>query len=824
MKPSDASPSDVSAGPSGDEARYRDLLDRLPETVFEFDLDGRFVYVNRTGLSAFGYTEDDLARGLSVLEMVVPQERVRLRANMARRMAGGKPEGLSYTALRKDGTTFPALVHASVLYRDGHPAGMQGQLIDISERVRGEDDLRRRIALEQIIMRTSNRMVAALAPDELDTCIHQALEEIGRFLAVDRSYVFLFSADGTHMDNTHEWAAEGVSRERPQLQQVPVEQAFPWFNRELRRQHVVPVPSVTELPEEARSEREEFQREGIQSLLCVAMVHRNNLGGFLGLDAVRGQRTFSDDEVALLRVVGAMFMGAIERQRAERALQESEHKYKTLVETTATGFVIIDDRGRVLDANAEYVRMTGRRSLSDIRGHDVLEWTAKHDVERNRRAVDTCLGKGFIRDLQVDYVRPDESIVPVLINATVVDIADKRQIITIIRDMSDRKRLEEEILRSEKLRSVGVLAGGIAHDFNNILTAILGSVSLLQAILHADTQALEHLDEVEKASRRARDLTRQLLTFSRGGEPIKRPFAADPLIRESVTLALRGRASAAEFDLEPELPPIDGDEGQVAQVIRNLVINASQAMEGGGTVHITARACTLRDDDVHGLSSGRFVVITVRDQGLGIPEEHRSRIFDPYFTTKRDGRGLGLAVSHSIVSGHGGAIVVKSQKGQGSAFIVYLPGAKDSYMTPAPVASPLAQGTGRVLVMDDEEAVRQVAGKILAMLGYQVSFARDGREAVAVWEQAATAGTPFDAVIMDLTVPGGMGGLEAMRALLARDPTAKGIVSSGYSQDPVMANHRAFGFREVLVKPYSVVEVSRAIAGAMADGDGKHSE
>jgi CheY-like chemotaxis protein len=237
-------------------------------------------------------------------------------------------------------------------------------------------------------------------------------------------------------------------------------------------------------------------------------------------------------------------------------------------------------------------------------------------------------------------------------------------------------------------------------------------------------------------------------------------------------------------------------------------------------VHITAHACSLRDGEVHGLSSGRFVVLTVSDQGPGIPEEHRSRIFDPYFTTKRDGRGLGLAVSHSIVSGHGGAIVVKSQKGQGTSFTVYLPSAKDLYMTPAPISATLARGTGKVLVMDDEEPVRQVAGKILSMLGYQVTCACDGREAITVWERAAASGAPFDAVIMDLTVPGGMGGLEAMRELLARDPKAKGIVSSGYSHDPVMANHRAFGFREVLVKPYSVADVSRAIVAAMADGEG----
>jgi PAS domain S-box-containing protein len=804
------------ASPSGDETQYRDLLDRLPQTVFEFDMDGRFVYVNRTGLAAFGYTENEFAAGLSVLDMVVPHERARLRANMARRIAGGQPEGFQYTALRKDGSTFPALVHTIVVHRDNRPAGMQGYLIDISERVRGEDALRRRIDLEQVIMRISSRLVAERTSAELDACVDQALEEIGRFLDADRSYVFLRSPDGTLMDNTHEWVAEGVSPERERLQRLPVERAFPWFAHALAQDLVVTVPRVADLPDTARAERVEFERQGIQSLICVAMVQGNQLNGFLGLDAVRREHAWPDDEIALLRVVGEMLMRAIERHRAEQALQESERKYKTLVETTATGFVISDAHGQVLDANAEYVRMTGRASLADIRGHSVAEWIASHDQARSAKEAEACMRRGYVRDLQIDFARPDGTLVPVLINAATVEVEGQRQIITIIRDMTDRKRLEEELLRSEKLRSVGVLAGGIAHDFNNILTAILGNISLLRAILGSHPTAGEHLDEVDKASRRARELTRQLLTFSHGGEPIRRPFPAEPLVRESVTLALRGRASAASIEVAPGLPSIDGDEDQVAQVIRNLVINASQAMDGRGTVRLIVRTCTPRDGEVPGLSAGNYVSIAVGDHGVGIPEEDRSRIFDPYFTTKNDGRGLGLAVSHSIVAGHGGTITVKSAKGQGATFTIYLPTASEAAPTPVRTPPPLALGTGRVLVMDDEESVRQIAGKILTILGYQVVLARDGHEAIAAWKSAQVSNQPFDVVIMDLTIPGGMGGQEAMRELRALDPTVQGIVSSGYSQDPVMANYREHGFCEVLAKPYGVAEVSRALAQVMS--------
>jgi PAS domain S-box-containing protein len=798
--------------PSGDDTKFQDLLDRLPQTVFEFNLEGRFVYVNRTGLERFGYTEKDLAQGISVLSTVIPEERDHLRANIARRVGGGPTEGFQYTAQRKDGATFPALVHTTVVTKDGRPCGVQGYLVDISERVRAENALRRRVALEQLIMHASTRLVAELAPGELDARIDDALAEIGRFLNVDRSYVFLFSPDGAFMDNTHEWVADGISVERDNLKHLPVESAFPWFVRELRQRLAVPVPVVADLPPEAAAEKAEFERAGIRSLICVAMVHGGVVGGFLGLDAVRDQRNWSEDEISLLRVMGEILMGAIARRRAEQALQDSERKYKTLVETTATGFVIIDDQGKVLDANAEYVRMSGHRTLQEIRGRTVVDWTADHDHARNAEAVATCMQIGFVRDLQIDYAHTDGTMLPVLINATVTEVEGEKRIIALIRDISDRKRLEEEILRSEKLRSVGVLAGGIAHDFNNILTAILGNISLLRATLAVDESAGEHLDEVEKASQRARELTRQLLTFSRGGDPVRKPFHPEPLIRESTTLALRGRASACDFKIASGLFPIDGDEGQIGQVLRNLVINASQAMNGSGTVVVSAQNRRVHDGDVHTLAAGPCVVISIADSGAGISEEHRLRIFDPYFTTKRDGRGLGLAVSHSVVANHRGAITVDSQVGHGSVFSVYLPAAEGDAIMPHGAAAEIVHGRGRILIMDDEESVRQIAGKIVRALGYEAAFARDGREAIDGWRQANAKGQPFDVAIMDLTVPGGMGGREAMRELLALDPEAKAVVSSGYCQDPVMANFRDYGFRDILAKPYNVLDVSRALS------------
>jgi PAS domain S-box-containing protein len=388
----------------------------------------------------------------------------------------------------------------------------------------------------------------------------------------------------------------------------------------------------------------------------------------------------------------------------------------------------------------------------------------------------------------------------------------KPAMISFLSDITERKRATEELLRSEKLRSVGVLAGGIAHDFNNILTAILANISLVRAQLGTGSATAIRLMEAEKASLRARELTKQLLTFSRGGAPVRRTLHLAGLIRESAILALRGSGTACEFAIAAELWPIEADEGQIGQVINNLVINASQAMAGGGIVRVAAGNAVVSRTEHLALADGKYVTISVSDKGAGIPEEHRTRVFDPYFTTKQEGSGLGLAVCYSIVLNHGGAITVDSKPGDGSLFTVYLPATDKAVAEKQETGPELVPGSGRILVMDDEEMVRTVAGEILRALGYEVATARDGREAIGLYQRSMQEGRPFDALIMDLTIPGGMGGREAIRELIAIDPNVRAIVSSGYHDDPIMANYREYGFRDVIAKPYDAATLSKALA------------
>jgi PAS domain S-box-containing protein len=383
------------------------------------------------------------------------------------------------------------------------------------------------------------------------------------------------------------------------------------------------------------------------------------------------------------------------------------------------------------------------------------------------------------------------------------------------RDVTETRQQEEDFVRNQKLESLGVLAGGIAHDFNNILTAILGNVALLRAVIQgADEKLL--LEEVEKASWRAKDLTQQLLTFAKGGLPIKKALALAPLIQESAQFAVRGSNCICEFHLAADLWPVEVDPSQISQVLHNLVINAAQAMANGGTIRLDAANLALALQPELPLKPGAYVQVRVTDQGHGIAERDLPRIFDPYFSTKAKGSGLGLTTAFSIVRKHGGVITVVSKAGAGTTFTVYLPavgGLPAVVAEPPPATPPSAPAPAqrRILVMDDEAAIRLLARRSLERSGYLVEVAADGAEAVRHYQEALTRGAPFDVVVLDMTIPGGMGGRETLAQLQKIDPAVKAIVSSGYSTDAAMASHREIGFAGVVAKPYRPQELLAVI-------------
>jgi CheY-like chemotaxis protein len=370
-----------------------------------------------------------------------------------------------------------------------------------------------------------------------------------------------------------------------------------------------------------------------------------------------------------------------------------------------------------------------------------------------------------------------------------------------------------------KLESLGILAGGIAHDFNNFLAGILGNISLAKLEVEPENKACGRLDAAEKAVLRAKELASKLLTFSKGGTPIRKPVSMEEIVKDSSYLAVMGSNCRCEFVLPEGLWPAIADAGKMGQVVNNLVINAVQAMPGGGTLRIRAENASIRQEEIPHVKAGDYVKIDLLDHGIGIPKENLPKIFDPFFTTKEKGSGLGLATSYNILKSHGGNIFAESTPGVGTAFHLYVPAVRG--FVPAKGAKEgetAIRGKGRVLVMDDEEMILDVAGGMLEHLGYEPFFACDGAEAILDYIRDLDAGNPFDAVIMDLTIPGGMGGEEAARKLLDLVPDAKVIVSSGYSNDPVMSEYARFGFRGVVVKPYRIEELSRVLRDVILDG------
>ncbi len=413
------------------------------------------------------------------------------------------------------------------------------------------------------------------------------------------------------------------------------------------------------------------------------------------------------------------------------------------------------------------------------------------------------------RKVAEEELRKQEEHLAELVEARTAELREAH--LKLQKEFDERKRLEEELIKSAKLESLGVLAGGIAHDFNNLLTGIQGNISLAALDALPGSPQESTLNEADKAATRAKALTHQLLTFSKGGKPVKTTLPISKVITETADFVLSGSNVKCAYHLPEDLWIVEADEGQIGQVIQNLIINADHAMPKGGVIEIRGENMHLRGGEQNGLVEGNYVRVTFKDQGCGIDRDDLVRIFDPYFTTKDEGSGLGLSSTYSIIQKHGGTINVSSEPSKGTTFTIFLPASMKGDRPTRPGQGNLAVGSGRILVMDDESLIRKALSRMLEKLGYQADGVSDGKEALEYYEKALHAGSPYRAVIMDLTIPGGMGGKETVRELLKIDPEAKVIVSSGYSQDQLMADYHSHGFSGIMVKPYATQKLSEVL-------------
>lgn len=540
-------------------------------------------------------------------------------------------------------------------------------------------------------------------------------------------------------------------------------------------------------------------------------------------------------------------------EAAYKLVKLAEEKYRSIFENATEGIFQSTPEGKLLTVNTEMARILGYESSEELIGAiDNISQQVYVDAADREKLIRALKENSVISNFETRFRRKDNLIIWVNISVRkndsekegrvsfdgiVKDITRRREIeielenhrqnlenmvaertkkineanILLQHEIDERHRVEEELLKSKKLESIGVLAGGIAHDFNNLLAVIVGRISMAQLHLIPGSKAAEELEKAELATERAAELSNKFITFSSGGKPVKELDDIGEVVRNTVELSLSGSKVKAKFLLSPDLWPVSIDRNQMSQAFNNIIENAKNAMDKGGVLQVMGENFVF-DQEQNGsklpLSTGDYVMICFQDEGGGIPKEYLSRIFDPYFTMdamgKEKGKGLGLSITYSIINKHNGYIFVDSREGKGASVYVYLPALPEQSLSDPPFRLDDSGKGKKILVMDDEEMIRATSQNILEIMGHEVFVAPEGESAFTLYEQAYNEGRPFDLLIIDLTIPGGLGGKELITKLIQFDPNVRAIVSSGYAEDPVMSNYQDYGFVQALPKPYTL--------------------
>ncbi len=552
----------------------------------------------------------------------------------------------------------------------------------------------------------------------------------------------------------------------------------------------------------------------------VPLIIKDTVIGVMVVQSYSDPQLYSKRDLEVLAAVSDQTAIAIERKRAADNLRKSEQRFRRLFEQSNDA-IIIHRSGRIIDVNQRTCEMLGYNAKQLLTMDITNLYEKKDPAAIESQTTDMESGKtGYFETL---WLKADGTSIDVEVSSRVAD--EKKGIIQSIgRDISLRKRAEEERLKVEKLESLGILSGGIAHDFNNLLSVILGNISIAQSDSSSRSESLSFLKEAEKACLRSKALTRQLITFSPGGAPMKKTCPISPIIKTSAAAAIGAANSKSVLDLPDDLWPVECDPEQIKHALNNLMKNAVEAMPAGGTIRIQAENCRHKDPATDGnreLSLDKYVHITIKDQGVGIPAELQDKIFDPYFSTKQrgtqKGMGLGLTTAYSIIDKHDGHMEIRSIENRGTTVEVFLPAATSihpvqTFTVETNKSSSISTKGKFILLMDDEKMIIDLARELLKRMGYWVGFALHGAEAIELFKKSLTDGRPFDAVILDLTIKRGISGLQTLKEILKLAPNTRVIVSSGYSNDPVMTAPQSYGFVAALPKPYNKKELQTVLS------------
>ncbi len=605
------------------------------------------------------------------------------------------------------------------------------------------------------------------------------------------------------------------------------------------------VSELNESEEAAAALKKALEKNGIVCVISLPLVNNNGTSGCCTLYKKEG-REFGSSDSELLENIRPLISMTVSccgfsnelnhktatleteiagRNHVEEKLIEEKEKLLVMLSSIGDGVIAVDESLNILVMNGKAEKITGW-SAREAFGRPIKEVfnivdalsgvPCENPVEKTLKTYETV---GLIHNTVIISRNKDEK----FLSASSAPILDKTGMISgailVFRDITDRKILEEELLKVSKLESIGILAGGIAHDFNNLLTGIIGNITYAKMLLNPGDKVFEVLTKAEDVAFRAKDLTSQFRTFSKGGTPIKKTIFINELIVNSFEFAARGSRVRCQFDIACDLYPVEVDEGQINQVVTNLVINSIESIRDNGLIKVSAENVYIEQNIAIPLKIGKYVRISVKDNGAGISPENMSRIFDPYFTTKSKGSGLGLTTSYSIIRKHDGTISVESEPGKGTTFHVYLPvSSKETFAGKTSEDFAPCPKKYKVMIMDDESIVREITSQLLSHLGYSVNAAMDGREAVELYSNAMKTNNSFDAVILDLVVPGGQGGVETLEKLIAMDPGCRAIIASGYSNDLVMSSFMQYGFKGVISKPYRIKELDELIQKVIMNG------
>ena len=503
-----------------------------------------------------------------------------------------------------------------------------------------------------------------------------------------------------------------------------------------------------------------------------------------------------------------------ERRFAENKLRESEERYRSIVEHTSDVVFETTYEGVFTYLSPSCYDVVGFRQ-EELIGKSIFELVHPDDLASAIKEFSNCIQEMRMGRLEVRSKDKDGNWVWFdTIGKPYITASNEIKAVITAHDISQQKKREEEEVASQKLESLSVLAGGIAHNFNNLLTIIISNLAIAEMHLEGNSKVLEILSTAQKASLNASDLTNQLKTFAKGSSMRREKTSLNKFLEDSVKFALTGSNITCKSKLTDDVI-IDIDKGQISQVINNLIINAKQAMPNGGEIEILTEMINVGNDNILSLENGNYIKIDIVDNGVGIKKENINKIFDPYYSTKERGSGLGLATSYSIIQKHEGLITVDSKLGRGSIFSIYLP-CKDENFNNSKDNKIIRElhsiyGSGRILLMDDEDEIRKSLSFIFKELGYEIDCVKDGKEALKAYKSAINTNKPYNAVILDLIIPGGMGGLETVKKLKELNSEVFCIVSSGYSDDPIVEKYNECGFNACLNKPYSIDQLKEIL-------------